>query len=53
MNSNKVKGRLILKEVEFNEIIERKVIKNNESSCKVTLPKNWEGKKVYVVLKDE
>lgn len=44
------KGLLILEQVEFSDIIEREVIKNNETSGKVTLPKSWINKKVYVVV---
>jgi putative transposon-encoded protein len=46
------KGLLILEKVEFNKVAERIVIKNNDSSGKVTLPKDWINKKVFVVLKE-
>ena len=46
------KGLLILESVEFSDIIEREVMKNNESSGKVNIPKSWIGKKVFVVLKE-
>ena len=46
------KGLLILDKIEFNAYTEKEVMKNNDSSGKVTLPKNWIGKKVYIVVKD-
>lgn len=47
------KGLLILQQIEFDDAKERIVIKNNESSGKITLPRNWIGKKVYAVLTEE
>lgn len=44
------KGILILEHIEFNNLVERKVIKNNKSSGKITLPKKWIDKKVYAIL---
>ena len=49
----KTSGRLILEEVAFSQMYERKVGKNNNSSGKVTLPVELIGKKVYVVVKPE
>jgi len=49
----KTKGRLILKEIQFNQVYERKAAKNNDTSCKVTLPRELEGKTVYVIVKPE
>jgi len=45
------KGLIILNQVEFDAYTERKVIKNNDSSGKITLPKKWINKKVYVMIK--
>ncbi len=44
------KGRLIIREIKFSQLLERRVIKNNRSSGKVTLPKHLIGKKVYIVI---
>ena len=44
------KGLLILEKIEFNNLAERVVIKNNSTSGKVTLPKKWINKKVYIIL---
>ncbi|MEA1924871.1 MAG: DUF2080 family transposase-associated protein [Candidatus Altiarchaeota archaeon] len=46
----KVKGRLILEEIAFDDAVKRTVHKSNKSSGKITLPKEWIDKKVYVVL---
>jgi putative transposon-encoded protein len=43
-----VNGKLILEEKKFNRILEKVVIKNNDSSGKITLPKDLIGKKVFV-----
>lgn len=48
--NRKIKGRLILKEVNFEDSWKKVVIKNNESSGKVTLPKSLIGKAVYVIV---
>jgi len=50
MAVKKTSGRLILKEIEFNQVFERTVHKSNERSGKVTLPPELIGKKVYVVV---
>ncbi len=47
------KGRLILKEVKFDNVYKRKVCKNNDSSGKITLPMELIGKQVYVVVPEE
>ena len=44
------KGLLILEKVEFSQIRERIVGRNNDTSGKITLPPEWIGKKVYAVL---
>lgn len=49
--ANKIKsvnGRIILEEKKFNHIVEKVVIKNNDSSGKVTLPKDLIGKRIFV-----
>ena len=46
----KTKGRLILKEIRFDQAYKRTAIKNNKTSCKVTLPRELEGKTVYVIV---
>lgn len=53
MDIKQTNGRLVLSEIAFKEYMEKKVIKNNETSCKITVPKSWEGKKVYVILAKE
>ena len=45
----KVDGKIILEERKFNRIVDKTVMKNNDSSGKITLPKNLIGEKVYVV----
>ncbi len=49
-NDIKVKGSLTLKKIDYNRVLMRKVSKNNESSGKITLPKDLIGKEVYVVV---
>ncbi len=53
MTVKKTTGRLILKEISFNQVYERKVGKNNDSSGKVTLPVELIGKKVFIVVEPE
>lgn len=43
-----VNGKLILEEKKFNRIVDKLVMKNNNSSGKITLPKDLIGKKVFV-----
>jgi len=50
MKTKKTTGRLILKEIKFDQVYQRKVSKNNDSSGKITLPKELIGKHVYVVV---
>ena len=49
----KVDGKIILKEKKFNRIMDKVVIKNNDSSGKITLPKNLIGKKILVCWEDD
>ncbi len=44
------KGRLILKEIEFEQVYVRTVHKSNKRSGKITLPPELIGKKVYVIV---
>jgi putative transposon-encoded protein len=51
MGEKKISGKLILKEVVFDNLLIRKVGNNNETSGKVSLPKHMIGKTVYVIVK--
>jgi len=53
MPLKKTSGRLILKEIKFEQVYPRTVHKSNERSGKVTLPPELIGKKVYVVVEPE
>ncbi|MCK5261518.1 MAG: DUF2080 family transposase-associated protein [Thermoplasmatales archaeon] len=53
MTVNKTKGRLILQEIKFSQVYERKVHKCNDRAGKITLPFELIGKKVYVVVEPE
>jgi putative transposon-encoded protein len=46
-------GRIEINNIEFDQLLERKVARNNTSSGKVTIPKEYIGKRVYVVLPKE
>lgn len=49
-----VNGKLMLegkKAIAFNKLWLKKVIKNNETSGKITLPKELIGKEVYVTTR--
>lgn len=48
-----VSGKITLKDIEYNQLLERKVSRNNASSGKITLPKDYIGKRVYVVVPKE
>lgn len=49
-----VKGSIVLKERQFNRMVERKVYDNNKSSAKIIVPRTLINKKVVVVwLEDE
>lgn len=50
MSVKKTKGILILEKIEFDQVYKRTVGKNNETSGKVTLPKELIGKTVFVVV---
>lgn len=47
-----IDGELITNKIKVNKLMERNVIKNNQSSGKIHLPKNLIGKKVYVVWEE-
>lgn len=49
----KVKGSIILKEKNYNRLIERPVYSNNKSSGKIIVPKPLINKKVFVVWFEE
>ena len=49
----KTKGRLILKEIQFDQVYKRRATRNNDTSSKITLPKELEGKTVYVIVEPE
>jgi len=53
MTIQKTRGRLILKEIEFNQVYEKTVHICNDKYGKVTLPKELIGKKVYVIVDPE
>ena len=41
-------GKVIVEEKKFNRSMDKVVMKNNDSSGKITLPKDLIGKKVFV-----
>ena len=45
---NFVDGKIILEEKRFNRSMDKVVMKNNDSSGKITLPKDLIGKKIFV-----
>ena len=51
MKRKRINGSLCLKDIEFNEILKRKAIKNNNTSAKITLPKEMTGKEVFVFMR--
>lgn len=52
-NKIKHKGLLVLKQVEFDDYLKRRVHKSNKTSGKITVPTNWIGKQVYVILTEQ
>lgn len=50
MANEKFTGRLILKEIRFDQVYKRTVRKSNDRSGKVTLPFELINKSVYVVV---
>jgi len=47
------KGRLILNEIQFDQVYQRTVHKCNDRAGKITLPPELIGKKVYVVVEPD
>ena len=47
------KGMLILEKIDFDQVYKRKVGRNNDTSGKITLPKELIGQEVYVVVKNK
>ncbi len=54
-NDLKIDGSLTLKRIDYNRVLLRRVLKNNDTSGKVSLPKELIGREIYVVVpkKDE
>ncbi|MBU0907386.1 MAG: hypothetical protein KKE05_04495 [Nanoarchaeota archaeon] len=52
-NIKKVDGKIIISEKNFNRIIEKEVIKNNDTSGKILLPKSLINKKIFVCWYEE
>jgi len=50
MKMKKKKGLLIIEQIEFEDAFKKRVIKNNDTSGKINLPKDLIGKEVYVVV---
>ena len=50
MRTKKKKGIIIIEQIEFEDMHRRTVLKNNDKSGKVTVPTQWIGKEVYVVV---
>ena len=48
-----VTGNIILKSKNYNRLLERKVIKNNSTSGKITVPSKLINKKVYIVWMED
>jgi len=46
----KKKGILIIEQIQFEDAFKKRVIKNNDTSGKITLPKDLIGKEVYIVV---
>jgi putative transposon-encoded protein len=50
MKIQKKKGLLILEQISFNDAFKKKVIRNNDTSGKITVSKDLIGKEVYIVV---
>ena len=48
-----LKGILPLNPIPYNKVLCRKVIKANERGSKVSIPKEYEGKYVYILVPDD
>jgi putative transposon-encoded protein len=45
-----INGELVIEKINFQRVICKKVIKANDRGSKISLPKELEGKIVYVVV---
>jgi putative transposon-encoded protein len=52
MKIREIHGKVVLEELRISKFMPRTVIKNNDTSGKVTVPKDLIGKKVYLVWGD-
>jgi len=43
-------AKLTLQEIPIKRVLVRKVLKNNKTSGKITVPKDLVGKEVYIVI---
>jgi putative transposon-encoded protein len=50
MIDKKVNGKIVMEEIKFNRVLERKVSKNNGTSGKLSVPRNLIGKKVLIII---
>jgi hypothetical protein len=48
-----LKGILPLDPIPYKKVLCRKVVKANERGSKVSIPKEYEGKYVYILVPDE
>ena len=48
-----VSGKITLRDIEYDQLLERRVHRNNASSGKVSVPKDYIGKRVYVIFPKE
>lgn len=53
MKLTKTNGSLVLQEVKFENYLKKRVISNNKTSGKITLPKSLVGKEVYIIVPEE
>ncbi len=49
----KIKGELTLEKINFDRVLYKKVTKSNERGSKISVPKELEGKYVYIVIPKE
>lgn len=45
-----VNGRIVLEEIEFNRVLYRRVVKSNDRGGKISIPKEFIGEEIYVVI---
>ncbi len=53
MKLKKTNGTLILQEVKFENYLKKRVISNNKTSGKITLPRSLVSKEVYIIIPEE